>query len=119
MIQGKQFEIDVAELLRLRGHKVRKEELIGSKKVDLVAEQEVFGKLHRYSVECKDYKAVLSRNETKKIYADYLEPTFRTSLTSNFLFFHEHFKTFFSCCAYSYLAVFSSTIRLSILSSSA
>ena len=48
-----------------------------------------------------------------------IHPTFRTSLTSNFLFFHEHFKTFFSCCAYSYLAVFSSTIRLSILSSSA
>ena len=47
-----------------------------------------------------------------------MKPTFRTSGTPNYLFFTREIEGVVACWIHSYLVVFSSTIRLSSLSSS-
>lgn len=57
--QGKRFEDKVAELLRLLGYSVEREQLLGSDRVDLIARIESGLDTLTYLVECKDHgKAV-------------------------------------------------------------
>jgi hypothetical protein len=71
MNDGKAFESHVARLLQATGYAVRPEELLGTKRVDIVAETTRFGKRQVYAVECKDYARPLGREEAAKILADH------------------------------------------------
>ena len=68
---GKQLELEAANVLRAAGYVVRGEQLLGSKKVDLLFEINTFGKLEKYAVECKDYASPLPRDKTAKILSEY------------------------------------------------
>ena len=54
--QGKRFEDRVADLLRLLGYSVEREQLIGPDRVDLIARIESGLDTLTYFVECKDHK---------------------------------------------------------------
>ncbi len=59
--QGKRFEDRVADLLRLLGYSVEREQLIGPDRVDLLARIESGLDTLTYFVECKDHKAAVSK----------------------------------------------------------
>jgi hypothetical protein len=69
MNDGKAFESHVARLLQASGYTVRPEELLGTKRVDVVAETIRFGRRQIYAVECKDHGRPLSREDVAKIIA--------------------------------------------------
>ncbi|MEY4978148.1 MAG: hypothetical protein RLZZ352_418, partial [Pseudomonadota bacterium] len=60
-VQGKRFEDRVADLLRLLGYTVEREQLIGPDRVDLLARIESGLDTITYFVECKDHKAAVSK----------------------------------------------------------
>ena len=66
------FERAVAGFLRLAGHDVVGETLIGHKKVDLLVETRLFGKTRRTAVECKHYARPLTQEQVTAVYANYL-----------------------------------------------
>lgn len=68
---GKVFQVDVARALRVAGWVVEEEQLLGHKKVDLVARQIRWGETWTVVVECKDYRRQLQRTEVTQIWADY------------------------------------------------
>ncbi len=59
--QGKRFEDRVADLLRLLGYSVEREQLIGPDRVDLVARIESGVDTLTYFVECKDHKSAVAK----------------------------------------------------------
>jgi len=59
--QGKRFEDRVADLLRLLGYTVEREQLIGPDRVDLLARIESGLDTLTYFVECKDHKQAVSK----------------------------------------------------------
>jgi WD40 repeat protein len=59
--QGKRFEDRVADLLRLLGYSVEREQLIGPDRVDLVARIESGLDTLTYFVECKDHKSAVAK----------------------------------------------------------
>ena len=59
--QGKRFEDRVADLLRLLGYSVEREQLVGPDRVDLVAHIESGLDTLTYFVECKDHKNAISK----------------------------------------------------------
>ena len=60
--QGKRFEDRVADLLRLLGYSVEREQLIGPDRVDLVARIESGLDTLTYFVECKDHKHAVPKD---------------------------------------------------------
>lgn len=84
MYDFKKFEEDVYFLLVLGGYEVKKEELLGHKKIDLYFERIWLGSKRRIAVECKFYEKVLTKDELVKIYADYL-PLFKANLIDEIL----------------------------------
>jgi WD40 repeat protein len=60
--QGKRFEDRVADLLRLLGYSVEREQLIGPDRVDLIARIESGLDTLTYLVECKDHKQAVSKD---------------------------------------------------------
>ncbi|MCF0072461.1 restriction endonuclease [Dyadobacter sp. CY261] len=70
--QGADFERQVQSILKLQGHAVSGERLLGSKKIDLYFEQINFNKKNRIAVECKNYNNRLTKNELIQIFSDYL-----------------------------------------------
>ncbi|MBT9456051.1 MAG: pentapeptide repeat-containing protein, partial [Burkholderiaceae bacterium] len=60
--QGKRFEDRVADLLRLLGYSVEREQLIGPDRVDLVARIESGLDTLTYFVECKDHKSAVPKD---------------------------------------------------------
>ena len=69
--QGKVFQDAVAQSLRIAGWRVEGEQLLGHKKVDLVAKQVQLGQDFIVAVECKHYNRPLHMQEVVKIWADY------------------------------------------------
>ncbi len=59
--QGKRFEDRVADLLRLLGYTVEREQLIGPDRVDLIARIESGLDTLTYFVECKDHRQAVSK----------------------------------------------------------
>ncbi len=59
--QGKRFEDRVADLLRLLGYSVEREQLIGPDRVDLIARIESGLDTLTYFVECKDHSKAVSK----------------------------------------------------------
>jgi len=59
--QGKRFEDRVADLLRLLGYSVEREQLVGPDRVDLIARIESGLDTLTYFVECKDHKGAVSK----------------------------------------------------------
>ncbi|WP_396271115.1 KGGVGR-motif variant AAA ATPase [Ideonella sp.] len=59
--KGKRFEDRVADLLRLLGYSVEREQLIGADRVDLVARIESGLDTLTYFVECKDHKSAVTK----------------------------------------------------------
>ncbi|MCD2344881.1 pentapeptide repeat-containing protein, partial [Ideonella azotifigens] len=59
--QGKRFEDRVADLLRLLGYTVEREQLIGPDRVDLLARIESGLDTLTYFVECKDHRQAVSK----------------------------------------------------------
>jgi WD40 repeat protein/uncharacterized protein YjbI with pentapeptide repeats/Mrp family chromosome partitioning ATPase len=59
--QGKRFEDRVADLLRLLGYNVEREQLVGPDRVDLVARIESGLDTLTYFVECKDHKSAVPK----------------------------------------------------------
>lgn len=67
------FEKQVANLLTLHGWHVTNEELVASKKVDLIATKRLFwNREFRTAVECKCNTARLRKNDVERIYISYL-----------------------------------------------
>ncbi|NTW55180.1 MAG: NACHT domain-containing protein, partial [Chlorobaculum sp.] len=71
--KGKRFEEKVAQLLRLLGYSVEREQLIDSNRIDLVARKRGdFGQEDIYFVECKDHQSVIPK-ETVQIFKTWLD----------------------------------------------
>lgn len=70
---GKAFERAVETTLRLIGYMVSGEQLLGTKKVDLVATQNRWGAPWRTAVECKDEAKARGRTDVALIWSDYEE----------------------------------------------
>ena len=60
---GKDFESAVREALNAAGYRVEQEQLVGHKKVDLIARQLRWGRERSVGVECKDYNRPLRVEE--------------------------------------------------------
>lgn|GEM_PF-3832508 len=69
---GKEFEDEVAKLLSLANFEVRRESIIGHKKVDLYILEKRLGTVRRIAVECKNYDRPMTQDEVSKIYANYI-----------------------------------------------
>ena len=65
------FEKAVGELLSLAGYEVKRERVLGHKKVDLYIEEKRLGSRCRIAVECKCYNRVLTKRELTTIRVDY------------------------------------------------
>lgn len=68
---GSLFHQNVKRLLEMQGYSVEHEQIVGHKKVDLLARTANFGKPRITAVECKDYSKPLNAEEAKFIYVDY------------------------------------------------
>lgn len=68
---GNEFRDQIAELLRISGFSPDVEILIGHKAVDIVFEQEYFGKAKKIAVECKNYAKPLNKTDLEHIYGGY------------------------------------------------
>jgi hypothetical protein len=81
---GKKFEDEVAKLLSLANFEVRRELIIGHKKVDLLIQEKRLGTMRRIAVECKNYHRPLTQEEVSVIYANYL-PLQKSNLVDEIL----------------------------------
>jgi len=70
-VDPKDFEIAVADLLRLCVEQVHPETLIGHKKVDLYFEERRLGSVRRVVVECKSSRRPLDQQDLTTIYSNY------------------------------------------------
>jgi hypothetical protein len=77
---GRQLESTVAGILTALGYVLRPEEILASKRVDLIAQQFSFGKLRTHAVECKDYAQRLDRDAVVSIVASYADVLSRSDL---------------------------------------
>jgi hypothetical protein len=82
--RGKEFERTVATLLQLAGYAVRREHVLGFKKVDLYFEETRLGSVWRTAVECKCYADAITQSELTGIYANYL-PLYESHLIDQLL----------------------------------
>jgi hypothetical protein len=71
-VPGKEFERTVRQLLALSGFEVEEEQILGHKKVDLVASKRELGKIRRYAIECKDHSKPIGARTLATIEADYM-----------------------------------------------
>lgn len=70
---GKDFENYVQKTLRLKGYEVEPEQLIGTKKVDLLVTEQRWGLPWRIAVECKDESRPMSKKGLAGLWAEYSE----------------------------------------------
>jgi hypothetical protein len=68
---GKDFESAVSEALNAAGYRVEREQLVGHKKVDLIARQLRWGREWSVGVECKNYNRPLRVEDVRDIWSDY------------------------------------------------
>lgn len=68
---GRDFENQVAKTLTLTGLNVETEQLMGVKKIDLLATGTRWNKVYRTAVECKDEARPMRRDSLQKIWLDY------------------------------------------------
>jgi len=78
------FERAVADLLTVAGYQVKREVLLGYKKVDLYLEERLFSSKRRIAVECKCYQQRLRQDELTEIYANY-RPLYESNLIDEIL----------------------------------
>src|SRR5947199_3768413 len=78
------FQVAVADLLRLAGYDVQSETLIGYKKVDVYAEERRWGRVRRIAVECKQYSRPLTQEQVTEIFSNY-RPLYDAGLVDEIL----------------------------------
>jgi hypothetical protein len=86
---GMDFENAVADALSLAGWRVEREQVIGHKKVDIVAREVRWGAEWVTLVECKDHINKLTRDAVIKIWADY-QPLINQGLAQELLIVSSH-----------------------------
>lgn len=84
MNDGKNFERLVGEVLRLKGSTVETEQLVGTKKVDLIVDEKRWGNTFRIAVECKDEGRPLPMRRLAAMWAEY-EPLYQANLVNEVL----------------------------------
>jgi hypothetical protein len=79
-----EFEKTAGYLLSLAGYSVRREQIIGHKKIDLYIEECRLGSLRRIAVECKAHKSRLHQDDVTQIYSNY-RPLYQANLIDEVL----------------------------------